>query len=102
MGFRVQPEGLDTYASLLKGLQDDLKTAQDYLNQHLSYDYGDARMFATIANANNATKAAVGDNLKHLDQLLSASAGELVKSANMYRETDANEERRLDETYPSS
>ncbi|WP_406689621.1 hypothetical protein REH65_26750 [Saccharopolyspora sp. ID03-671] len=59
-------------------------------------------MFATIANANNDTKAAVGDNLKHLDQLLSASAGELVKSAKMYRDTDANEERRLDETYPSS
>lgn len=102
MGFRVQPEGLDAFASLLKGLQDDVKKAHEYLNQHLSYDYGDARMFATIANANNDTKAAVGDNLKHLDQLLSASAGELEKSATVYRETDANEERRLDATYPSA
>lgn len=102
MGFRVEPDRIDSFASLLRGLQDDVQKAQEYLNEHLSYGYGEARMFATIANANTDTKAAVGENIDHLGQLVSASARELENSVQMYRDTDSEAERKLDEIYPRS
>lgn len=101
MAFRVEPEKINAFAERLKGLQDDVAKAQEYLDAHLSYGYGDARMFATIANANEDTKATVKDNLGHLDKLVTSSSGELEKVAKMYRDTDAEEERRLDNIYPS-
>lgn len=101
MAFRVEPEKIDAYAELLKGLKDDVAKAQEYLNTHLSYGYDDARMFATIANANEDTKTVVKENLEHLDKLVTSSSDELEKASKMYQETDTAEERRLDSIYPS-
>ncbi|MGI5505006.1 hypothetical protein [Lentzea sp. CA-135723] len=101
MSFKAEPSSLDTFAAVLEGLGGDVAAAKDYLHKHLSYDYGDARMFANIANANNDTKTAVNDSLARLADVVVKSAAELHKSARMYRNTDDNEERRLDATYPS-
>ena len=101
MAFRVDPSSLDTFAAVLEGLGDDVTAAKDYLHKHLSYDYGDARMFANIANANNDTKSAASGSLDRLADVVAKSAAELHKSAQMYRGTDDNEEQRLDATYPS-
>ena len=101
MSFRADPSSLDTFAAVLEALGDDVTVAKDYLHKHLSYDYGDARMFANIANANNDTKSAVSGSIERLAEVVAKSAVELHKSAQMYRGTDDNEERRLDATYPS-
>lgn len=55
MSFKADPAILDAFATVLEGLGGDVKAARDYLHKYLSYDYGDARMFANIANANNDT-----------------------------------------------
>ncbi|MFC3891426.1 type VII secretion target [Lentzea rhizosphaerae] len=99
MSFKADPSSLDTFATVLEGLSDDVASAKDYLHKHLSYDYGDARMFANIANANNDTKSAVSGSLDRLADVVAKSSQELRKSAQMYRGTDDNEERRLDATY---
>ncbi|MGW6446559.1 type VII secretion target [Lentzea sp. NPDC055074] len=101
MDFKVEPSSLDTFAAVLEGLAGDVTAAKDYLHKHLSYDYGDARMFANIANANNDTRSAVSGSLDRLADVVAKSAAELHKSAQMYRATDDKEERRLDATYPS-
>lgn len=99
MSFKANPPSLDAFATVLEGLGGDVKAARDYLHQHLSYDYGDARMFANIANANNDTKAAVSASLDRLADVVAKSAQELHKSAQMYRNTDDSQEQRLDATY---
>lgn len=99
MSFRADPASLDTFATVLEGLGDDVTAAKEYLHKYLSYDYGDARMFANIANANNDTKSAVSSSLDRLSEVVVKSAQELRKSAQMYRTTDDAEERRLDATY---
>ncbi|MGW4208401.1 hypothetical protein ACWEIJ_10495 [Lentzea sp. NPDC004789] len=101
MSFRADPSSLDAFAAVLEGLVDDTAAAKDYLHKHLSYDYGDARMFASIASASNDTKSAVSDSLDRLIEVVTKSAAELHKSAQMYRSTDDTEERRLDATCPS-
>ncbi|WP_439661379.1 hypothetical protein ACSHWB_07695 [Lentzea sp. HUAS TT2] len=101
MNFRAEPSSLDTFATVLEGLVADVTAAKDYLHKHLSYDYGDARMFANIANANNDTKSAIAGSLDRLADVVAKSAAELHKSAQMYRTTDDNEERRLDAAYPT-
>jgi hypothetical protein len=99
MSFKANPASLDAFATVLEGLGDDVTAAKDYLHKHLSYDYGDARMFANIANASNDTKSAVSASLDRLADVVAKSAQELKKSAQMYRATDDAEERRLDATY---
>lgn len=47
------------------------------------------------------TKTAVSGSLDRLADVVAKSAQELHKSAQMYRATDDNEERRLDATYPA-
>lgn len=101
MGFKAEWQRLDAFAGQLDKLAADVSAAKDYLHKHLSYDYGDARMFFTIASSNNDTKAAVSDSLARLAEVVTKSAGELRKSAQMYRVTDDAQEQRLDKTYPS-
>ncbi|HEX7305708.1 hypothetical protein [Lentzea sp.] len=101
MSFKTDPVSIDSFATVLEGLVADVTAAKGYLHKHLSYDYGDARMFANIANANNETKAAVSASLDRLADVVAKSAQELHNSARMYRATDDREERRLDATYPA-
>jgi hypothetical protein len=101
MGYKAEWPRLNTYADVLDGLAADVAAAHEYLNKHLSYDYGDARMFFTIASSNNDTKAAVTDSLTRLSEVVTKSAAELRKTAEMYKVTDDEQEKLLDKTYPS-
>ncbi|MQA85805.1 MAG: hypothetical protein GEV03_14590 [Streptosporangiales bacterium] len=97
--FLARPEAIDAFANQVGGLEDDTGTAKNYVHQHLSIDYGDARMFFTVAQACNDVKDAVVSSLNRLGTICNASAQELHKSAKMYRTTDKEEAARLDKTY---
>lgn len=101
MDFSVRPEAIDTFANQVTALRGDAGTAKNYIHQHLSIDYGDARMFFTAAQTCDEVKNAVLASLDQLEKICGASAGELHKTATMYRKTDKTQAGKLDETYPT-
>ena len=101
VAFKADPSSIDAFGAVLGGLGDDVVAAKEYPHKHLSYDYGDARLFFTIANADNDAKSAVSGSLDQLMNVVAKSAEEPRKTAAVYRGTDDEEEKRLDSTYPS-
>jgi hypothetical protein len=105
MSFHVEPPKLETFQQLLSpGLAGQTATAKQYLDDHLNLTMWEkgligqgiwAQAISRMGDAKNAINA----DLDKLNTLSAGSAGELGKSAAMYRHTDTTTAEKLDNTY---
>ncbi|RJQ77596.1 hypothetical protein D5S17_14275 [Pseudonocardiaceae bacterium YIM PH 21723] len=73
--------------------------AQEYASGKLVLGDGH-QLFATVKKGHSAVVDALTESYKHLSNLLAASAGELVKTADVYQSIDQAHAEQLDSIYP--
>lgn len=104
MNFHVKPNDLDSFGDQLKNLAKQTDTANDYLAKNASITSKEAGIGGKFIWGEAITKleeavGAINKNLNKLKSLSSSSGDEVHDSASMYRGTDEQEARRLDNTY---
>jgi len=104
MTFQVDPAKLDVYHKSLTDLAGQTDTAKNYVGKHLNLSLWEKGLvgqglWATAISRMGEARDAINANLDRLKELSNGSAGELGKSAAMYRRTDRASAERLDNTY---
>lgn len=97
--FSVDPDRVDDWGAAVRNLVPDARLATSYAQTHLPLHGLRTGLFGAAADAVEHARAAMVDASTALDRLLSASAAELVRAADMYRSTDHAEAARLDAAY---
>jgi hypothetical protein len=102
MSFAVEPADLDGYGKLIQRAGQDIDAAIDFMtkNAKIEDSVGDLWQFVYGPHSEH-----LDDAKKCLDgfkRILESSARELTKSAKYYRETDEEQARKVDATYPQS
>ena len=95
--FTVDPEAVDAWSARLSGLADDAHQAAQYADTHLRLDGASwSPAFSNAAAGVEEARAALMASADRLHELLGTSAGELARSAELYRSTDRVAAARLD------
>lgn len=99
MSFTVKHDEVRKFGHNVGNLSADADKATGYTQDHLSIDYGDGRMFFTVAQTANEVRAALEANYKQLSRLVDGCEIEVTKAANLYRDTDDAAAARADAAY---
>lgn len=101
MEFRVDETSLDQAAATLRSGATSIGTAERYAGRHVSLHggLGDSGVFATAIRVLDDVRTALEAELAHLREITTASAAELGATAESYRATDDETDRRLDASY---
>ncbi|RZU52223.1 hypothetical protein EV385_4070 [Krasilnikovia cinnamomea] len=99
MSFSADDEAIRRFGETLAGLTDDASRADGYARDALSIGYNDGRMFFTVVETATTVRETLTAQYKQLAKLIDASAIEIDKTANSYRDTDQASAARLDATY---
>lgn len=100
MGFHVEPGSIRKLSERVDELRSDADVAQAYAESHLAIDGGDARMYATVADAASSASVSLSELYGRLAAIVRTAAVELDTAAAMYAETDQEKAERLDGSYP--
>jgi hypothetical protein len=99
MSFNADHEAIRRFGQVLAGLTDDADRATSYAKDALGIGYNAGRMFFTVVETATTVREALTENYTQLAKLIDASAMEIDKTANGYRNTDQAAAARLDATY---
>jgi len=99
MSFSADHEAIRRFGQTLAGLTDDADRANLYAKDALGIGYDAGRMFFTVVETATTVREALTANYTQLAKLIDASATEVDKTANGYRDTDHAAAARLDATY---
>jgi hypothetical protein len=99
MSFTADHEAIRQFGLTLAGLTDDADRASGYANSALDIDDRSSGMFFTVMQTAASVSDALTANYRHLAKIVDASAIEVGKVIEGYRESDQSAAGRLDATY---
>src|SRR3712207_6279523 len=88
MQFHADHDAIRQFGRTVRDLADDADTAVAYTRDHLGIGYDKGRMFFTVVEKATEVRDALMDNYKLLAKFADQSGAEVVKAADMYRDTD--------------
>ncbi|MPY63484.1 type VII secretion target [Streptomyces spongiae] len=102
MGFRVQANDLDSYASQVGRAADDIQQAGKYSQENSDVGVSNQGLIELIIGAHRSVVGEVNSAMTRAESVLRAAETEMSKSATYYRNTDTSTARSMDATYPPS
>ncbi|MET9828516.1 type VII secretion target [Streptomyces sp. NPDC006385] len=103
MGFRVEPDAIQGFASLVGRGADDAAKAVEFASNNTQIDKAvGGQLWDLVAGDHDQYVDSAKKALGKVQSVLNSSRTELSKSAKYYRETDAEEAAKMDATYPGS
>lgn len=103
MGFRVEPDAIQGFASLVGRGADDAAKAVEFASNNTQIDKAvGGQLWDLVAGDHDQYVESAKKALGKVQSVLNSSQTELSKSAKYYRETDTDEAARMDATYPGS
>ncbi|MPY59262.1 hypothetical protein [Streptomyces spongiae] len=103
MGFRVEPDAIQGFASLVSRGADGATKAVDYTSNNTQIDKAlGGQLWDLVAGDHDQYVESAKKALGKAQSVLDSSQSELTKSAKYYRETDREESSKMDATYPGS
>ncbi|CCF66141.1 type VII secretion target [Nocardia cyriacigeorgica] len=96
---KVEPDDLDSYATILRDLSGQAGTAKKYVSSYFDIDGEQSRLFFFVKGMVDQIRQDLEANYDKLARLADASSIELVNSSQMYRTTDHNHAKQLDAQY---
>lgn len=103
MGFRVEPDAIQGFASLVSRGADDATQAVEFASNNTQIDKAaGGQLWDLVAGDHDQYVDSAKKALGKVQSVLNSSQTELSKSAKYYRETDTDEAAKMDATYPGS
>lgn len=103
MGFRVEPDAIQGFASLVSRGADDATQAVEFASNNTQIDKAaGGQLWDLVAGDHDQYVDSAKKALRKVQSVLNSSQTELSKSAKYYRETDTDEAAKMDATYPGS
>lgn len=98
--FTVVPDDLDKFGSAMGDLAGQAGAAVQHVTKWLELQNAETGIFVQVKEIVEQIQEDLTANYKHLQTLSDRSADELGKAAQLYRTTDYEQARELDQTYP--
>ncbi|NUP25059.1 MAG: hypothetical protein HOZ81_55180 [Streptomyces sp.] len=103
MGFEVEPDAIQGFASLVSRGADGATKAVDYAGNNTQIDKAvGGALWDMVAGSHDEYVESAKKALRKAHSVLNSSQSELSKSAKYYRETDTETAAKMDATYPGS
>jgi hypothetical protein len=102
MGFKVQADDLEGYASQIGRAAADIEQARKYAQSNTDVGVSDQGLIELIIGAHRSVVEEVNSAMTRAESVLRAAETEMRKSANYYRETEESTARSMDATFPPS
>jgi hypothetical protein len=102
MGFEVQADDLDGYATQIGRAVDDIQQARTYSQGNTDVGVSDQGLIELLIGAHRSVVDEVNSARKQAESVLRAAQAEMKKSATYYRATDESTARSMDATFPPS
>ncbi|GAA3068773.1 hypothetical protein FHS39_001996 [Streptomyces olivoverticillatus] len=99
MDLRVTAGDLESFARLVRRAADDTTEARAYVGKHGAIGFFDQGLFTRLIDLHGELEETVTQTLRRLQELLAASADEVVEAARYYRRTDLAEAAKMDAVY---
>lgn len=103
MGFQVEPDAIQGFASLVSRGADGATKAVEYTGNNTQIDKAvGGQLWDLVAGDHDQYVESAKKALRKAQSVLNSSQSELSKSAKYYRETDTEQAAKMDATYPGS
>lgn len=101
MGFQVEPDAIQGFASLVSRGADGATKAVEYTGNNTQIDKAvGGQLWDLVAGDHDQYVESAKKALRKAQSVLNSSQSELSKSAKYYRETDTEQAAKMDATYP--
>lgn len=100
--FQVVPDDMDKFSGAMRDLAGQAGAAGSHATKWFNLSDAHTGIFVEVKGIVEHIRQNLEDNFKHLQTLADGSATELAKAAQLYRTTDYEHARQLDETYPGN
>ena len=100
--FRVVPDDVEKFSGVLRDLAGQAGAATSHSTKWFDLQNASTGIYVQVEEIVEQVRANLEANYKHLQSLSDSSATELSKAAQLYRTTDYEHARLLDETYPGA
>ncbi|MFD5855231.1 hypothetical protein [Streptomyces chartreusis] len=102
MSFSVEAADLDGYAKLVSRASEDIQAGIEFMQKNATIEDSLGDLWQTVFVPHGQHVEDAKNCLEGYKHILEASSRELSKSAKYYRQTDADQAKNLDATYPQS
>lgn len=102
MSFKVEHEDLESFATQLGRVAEDAEQAKRYVGQHGKADVTNGLLIKLLGAPHAGVVQQVKDALQKVHEIAKGSQSELSSASKYYRDTDDDNARSVDATYPAS
>ncbi|MEU1254403.1 hypothetical protein ACWHLZ_24350 [Streptomyces chartreusis] len=102
MSFSVEAADLDGYAKLITRAGEDIQASIDFMQKNAAIEDSIGDLWQSVFVPHGQHLSDAKSCLNGFKRILDGSSRELAKSAKYYRQTDGDQARQLDATYPQS
>jgi hypothetical protein len=102
MGFKVQGDDLESYATQIGRAAEDIQQARKYERDNTNVGVSDQGLIELIIGAHRSVVEEVNSAMTRAESVLRAAEAEMRKSASYYKATDESTARSMDATFPPS
>ncbi|MFE7800372.1 hypothetical protein [Nocardia sp. NPDC057440] len=97
--FKVTPDDLDKFASAMRDLSGQSDAAKKYVTSYFDIDGEQSRLFGYVKGMVDQIRQNLEANYEKLTRLSDESSTELTKSGQMYRTTEFERAKQMDDQY---